>query len=216
MGIAVCGRCGAKLRLDEQWAEVLGHCSRCQAVVRMPKLADAIGGDGSSRQPLAVEQPAGLAVDHSEPAAAVVQDAPRDGLSLKPPAHLGRYNHYLICNSKEVIAHWENDGRGWMVKVKHGFVRASTIPAQVPTMGAFVVIEIDIENNDGSQRLRAVNAFLLSGPWALSKLFKSDDMILEAIVGRHFMSDRQKAMARERINEKFLPQVWDGAEAVLG
>jgi len=155
--------------------------------------------------------------DDGGPLPTAVADVPPDtaGLEFKPPELLGRYNHYLICNSKDVIATWEEDGKGWMVRVKDGFVRASTNPAQTPSMGTFVMIEIAIEVDGPVKRLKGVFAYSIPAAIALSRLGKSDHAILDCLEGRATLSDRQKALVRQRINAKFLPSIWEGTEGLL-
>jgi len=158
-----------------------------------------------------------LGADDNVPLPTAVADAAPDtaGLEFKPPEFLGRYNHYLICNSKEVVATWEEDGKGWMVRVKDGFVRASSNPAQTPSMGTFVLIEIAIEVEGPIKRLTGVHAYLIPSAVALSRLSKSDHAILASLENRTTLSDRQKALVRQRVNAKFLPSIWEGTEGML-
>src|SRR5207245_852971 len=110
---------------------------------------------------------------------------------------------------------WEDDGKGWMVRVKDGFVRATTNPAEMPKMGIFVFIEIVIEAEGPHKRLAAVNAFNLTGAIALNRLSKGEHAILTALESTATLNDRQKALVRQRINAKFLPNIWDGTEGIF-
>src|SRR5436309_1928713 len=110
-----CPSCGAKLKSPEELAGREGRCPTCLGVVPIPEQAMAVdylaGGSRAELGSLALSEDSG-------PLAKPVADAfsPNTGLTLKAPEHLGRYNHYLIVSSKDVVASWENDEKGWMVR----------------------------------------------------------------------------------------------------
>lgn len=209
-----CPHCGAKLKTTTELAGRQGRCPTCLGVVDVPDVAGAVDYLAPSRAELGS---LALSDDDEAPLPTAVADVVPDtaGLEFKPPELLGRYNHYLICNGKEVVATWEEDGKGWMVRVKDGFVRASSNPAQTPSMGTFVLIEIAIEVEGPIKRLTGVHAYSIPAAIALSRLGKSDHAILACLEGRTTMSDRQKALARQRVNAKFLPSIWEGTEGLL-
>jgi hypothetical protein len=209
-----CPHCGAKLKAAIELAGRQGRCPTCMGVVDIPDSAPEVDYLTPQRAELG-----SLALEDSGDAplpTAVADDTPETaGLDFKPPELLGRYNHYLICNSKEVIATWENDEKGWMVRVKDGFVRASTNPAQMPSMGTYVFIEIAIEVDGPIKKLTGVHAYSIPNAIALSRLGKSDHAILGSLEGHATLSDRQKALVRQRINAKFLPSIWEGTEGIM-
>ena len=208
-----CPHCGAKLKTTTELAGRQGRCPTCLGVVDVPDEAAAVDYLAPSRADLG-----SLALGEDDaPLPEAVADVTPDtaGLEFKPPELLGRHNHYLICNSKEVVATWEEDGKGWMVRVKDGFVRASTNPAQLPSMGTFVLIEIAIEVEGPIKSLVGVHAYAIPSAIALSRLGKSDHAILACIEGRTMLSDRQKALVRQRVNAKFLPSIWEGTEGLM-
>ncbi|NIP86659.1 MAG: hypothetical protein GTO03_14285 [Planctomycetales bacterium] len=139
---------------------------------------------------------------------AVPQDS---GLKFHRPENLKRHCHYLICNSKDVIARWDDDGKGWMVRVKDGFVKATQNPKQIPTMGNYVFIEIEIVSEGPRQRLAGVHAYTLPGAFALMKLTKQDNAILEALEQGTELNDGQRALVRQRVNANYLPTIWEDA-----
>ena len=149
-----CPSCSAALKIPDELAGSKGRCPTCRGVVEIP------AAQPPASVPATVEKPISLAP--AEPA------ADDGGLTFKPPDRLGRKNHYLICNSRDVVATWQDDGRGWMVRVKDGFVKASQNPTQLPSMGNFVLIEIVITTEDFRQRLAAVNAFRLEGDFVMT------------------------------------------------
>ena len=208
-----CPHCGAKLKTTAELAGRQGRCPTCLGVVDVPE--EQIAADYLAPR---VEL-GSLAFEEGDdgPLPTAVADVTPEtaGLEFKPPELLGRYNHYLICNSKEVVATWEEDGKGWMVRVKDGFVRASSNPAQLPSMGIYVLIEIAIEVDGPIKKLKGVFAYAIPSAVALSRLGKSDHAILGALEGRAALSDRQKALVRQRVNAKFLPSIWEGTEGLM-
>ncbi|MEK6250155.1 MAG: hypothetical protein N2C12_18365, partial [Planctomycetales bacterium] len=125
---------------------------------------------------------------------------------------LHRDCHYMICNSKDVVARWDDDGKGWMVQIKDGFVRAVQNPKQIPTMGNYTFVEIEVTKDEEQQRLSGVAAFTLSGQYALNKLAKANEnLILEELVQTTNLNDRQRALVKQRVNAKYLPSIWDNA-----
>ena len=181
-----CEPCGAPLVVPDEMAGKRGRCAGCNAVVTTPI-----------------------------PPAITVDDPPAEKIGFEVPKHLGLNNHYLICSSREVVATWENDGKGWMVHVKEGFVKASTNPAELPSMGNYVFAEIQIGVDGNHKRLGGVACYQLPGAYCLSRLSRGDDPILETIEGTAELNERQIALLRQRINAKFLPSIWEGAEDLL-
>ena len=181
-----CPHCGARLRVPDELAGKQGRCAGCQRAIDVPR-----------------------------PPEIQAESASTERISLKVPEHLSANNHYLICNSKDVVATWENDGKGWMVRVKEGFVRAATNPTELPSMGNYVLIEIEIVSEGPHKRLAGVHAFALPGAYCLSRLSRGDDPILDTIQSTAEMNERQIALVRQRINAKFLPSIWDDAQGIL-
>ena len=44
------------------------------------------------------------------------------------PRRLNREHHYLICDRTQLVASWENNGRGWMLKSGHGLNQRQAEP----------------------------------------------------------------------------------------
>jgi hypothetical protein len=123
------------------------------------------------------------------------------------PDHLAALNHYMVCDHKDVVARFEHDDRGWMVKLKDGFVRAKLVAGKIPQFGKFVLVEVGVKQSDDGLHLEFVHPFRLADQYALNKLAKGDDAILSAITGRSDLSTAQKGHVRDLVKKHFLPQV---------
>lgn len=132
------------------------------------------------------------------------------------PAVLGKLNHYLICDHKEIVARWENDGRGWMIHLKDGFTRAATVENQIPQFGNFILIEVAVERRDDGLHLKAINVYQLRRQYALTKIAKGDDAVLETIVDYAELNNRQHTHVKNLVKSIFLPHMWGEMEAILG
>lgn len=131
------------------------------------------------------------------------------------PRNLGKINHYIVVDHKDVAARWENDGRGWMVHLKDGFTRAATVESQIPQFGNFVLIEIGVERRADGLHLKNITPYQLRRQYSLSKIAKGDDAILETIIDYAILSDRQRKHVKDLIKTKFLPHMWAEMEALL-
>ena len=123
------------------------------------------------------------------------------------PDHLGSLNHYMVCDHKDVVARFEHDDRGWMVKLKDGFVRAKLVSGKIPQFGKFVLVEVGVKQADDGLHLDFVHPFRLADQYALTKLAKGDDAILTGITGRAELNTAQKGHVRELVKKHFLPHV---------
>ena len=185
-----CPHCREPVKAPDSLAGKKGRCPECRGVIPIP--AEQLGTEGVS----------GTAKASSEEV----------GLTLSVPETLHRNCHYLICNSREIVARWDDDGKGWMIRIKDGFVKAAQNPKQIPSMGNYVFIEIEISKNSARQQLTGVHGFSLPGDFVLNKLTKkNENTILEGVEGTTALNDRQRALVRQRVNAKYLPNIWDDA-----
>ena len=185
-----CPHCQEPVKAPDALAGKKGRCPECGGVIPLP-------ADKSDLQ-------SGTPIQHSANDAA--------GLALAVPESLRRNCHYLICNSREIVARWDDDGKGWMIRIKDGFVKATQNPKQIPSMGHYVFIEIEIAKKDARQHLAGVHGFSLPGDFVLNKLTKkNENTILEGVEGTTALNDRQRALVRQRVNAKYLPNIWDDA-----
>ncbi|MDH3719284.1 MAG: zinc-ribbon domain-containing protein [Planctomycetota bacterium] len=207
-----CPQCNAKMKAPDELAGKKGRCPMCASEVLLSHETDpALAYTPPPPREMAAIKLEDTGDDEQLPTP-VADEVPADsGLKFTRPVHLKRNCHYLICNSKEVIARWDDDGKGWMVQVKDGFVKAAQNAKQIPTMGNYVFIEIEIVSEGPHQRLAGVNAYTIPSAFALIKLTKQDNAILEALEQTTELSDRQRALVRQRVNAKYLPSIWDDA-----
>ena len=185
-----CPHCQEPVKAPDSLAGKKGRCPECGGVIPIPTDKSEIESAAS--------------IQHSANAQA--------GLGLAVPESLRRNCHYLICSSREIVARWDDDGKGWMIRIKDGFVKATQNPKQIPSMGNYVFIEIEITKKDAGQQLTGVHGFSLPGDFVLNKLTKkNENTILEGVEGTAELNDRQRALVRQRVNAKYLPNIWDDA-----
>ena len=186
-----CPHCQEPVKAPDSLAGKKGRCPECRGVIHLPAGKSAIESVGPS-------------IQHSTNTQA--------GLALAVPDSLRRNCHYLICSSREIVARWDDDGKGWMIRIKDGFVKATQNPKQIPSMGNYIFIEIEITKKDAGQQLTGVHGFSLPGDFVLNKLTKkNENTILEGVEGTAALNDRQRALVRQRVNAKYLPNIWDDA-----
>jgi hypothetical protein len=188
------------------------------------KIDDLFGDEPMPQIILSGGEKAGAAAAKPAPAAA----APAAGEAPKPtqagerifnpdelPRILGKMNHYLICDHKDVVARWENDGRGWMIHLKDGFTRAATVENQIPQFGNFILVEVGVERRADGLHLKNITTWQLRRQYALTKIAKGDDAVLETIIDYAVLNDRQRKYVKDLVKTKFLPHMWGEMEAIL-
>jgi len=130
------------------------------------------------------------------------------------PTGIRKHNLYLIVDHNSMVAYHTNDG--WLIHVKDGYVSAKMNEKLIPSNGQFVLVVVEVGQDDhGHNRLEDINAFRLRERFALKALAGGDADIFETIVARAELEDRQKKIVRKRIDAKFLPHIWEGAESLL-
>ena len=185
-----CPHCQEPVKAPDTLAGKKGRCPECRGVIPIP--ADKVDTQVASGT-------LGFSTEEA-------------GLALSVPEALHRNCHYMICNSREIVARWDDDGKGWMIRIKDGFVKAVQNPKQIPSMGNYIFIEIEISSDGSRQQLTGVHGFSLPGDFVLNKLTKKNEStILEGVGGPAELNDRQRALVRQRINAKYLPNIWDDA-----
>jgi hypothetical protein len=195
----ICPNCGSKLNAKDELAGQTRKCPKCAQPVRV----------------IAAPPPS---VSGREPAAAEphVQPAPDGGLSLPDlPDHLNRQYHYLICDRLRLIATWENNGNGWMIKTAAGLVSVKRNYDQLPTEGDFKLVELKFTMTPEGKRLEGIRSYQLAQRWALNALKESDEAIIGKIVQNGFLNQDQKNVVRQTLREQFMRPVWENATSVL-
>jgi hypothetical protein len=148
--------------------------------------------------------------------APVEHDVQEQGLP-KPKTldSLTRANHYLICDKFRVIATWQNDGQGWMLKTQSGPQSAKRNAEQIPAHGDFMLVELALTQAEDGRRLTEVEVYELPKRWALPALARGDEAILRKIVGPGHLTTDQKLAVRKQIESQFMPDIWSESRAVL-
>ena len=202
-----CPGCGSKLKAKEELLGETRKCPKCSTVV-------LISVSQTADVPAAAA-PVSTVLD--EPAAGSEIHGASD-IALKHedlPERLDRLNHYLICDKSKLVATWEDNGQGWMLKTSFGLVSATRNYEQLPTQGDFKFVELVLEMTDDGKRLKGIRAYRLAERWALTTLDKGDNQIVSKITTLGFLNREQKSVVRNTIRDQFMRQVWEKADNVL-
>ncbi len=193
-----CPHCGSKLNAKD---ELAGQTRKC------PKCAQPL---------LVVADPAPVGRDVGRTAPPADPPATEEGLpSLDLPEHLNRLSHYLICDRTHLVATWENDGRGWMLKTISGLIAAKRNRDQLPSQGDFKLVELKLSMTSDGKRLTGLKSYQLALRWALTVLDQGDEQIVAKIIGHGSLNQDQKAVVRETLRDQFMREVWQDAADVL-
>ncbi len=193
-----CPACQSKLNARDDLAGQTRKCPKCGT-------------------PLAIQpgKPSGREAAPEPPASLVRVEKAAKLATYRPPERLSRLYHYLICDRTRVIAVWQNDGEGWMIRGEFGFINALRNQDKLPNQGDFRLVEIQMRVEDERLRLHGLRVYQLAKRWALLNLARGDDAVLKAVTGPGFLLREQKHAIRQQIKEQFMLQVWEHARAVL-
>jgi hypothetical protein len=196
-----CPNCGSKLNAKDELAGQTRKCPKCAQPVRI--VADAPADLGS------VGLDETLSDQH-------VQAATEEHLpSVHLPERLNRDSHYLICDKTRLVAAWENNGSGWMLKTGAGFVNAKRNRDELPSQGDFKLVELKFTMTPDGKRLSGLMTYQLDTRWALTTLDQGDDQIVAKIVSYGFLNRDQKNAVRQALRDQFMRPVWENAAEVL-
>ncbi|MBN2477135.1 MAG: hypothetical protein JXB62_21180 [Pirellulales bacterium] len=189
-----CPECQSKLNAKDELAGQTRNCPSCGSAVTIPS--------PPKPTPLA----SGVTARPSEVAAL---------LELDLPKQLDRMNRYLICDAGRMVAWWENNGHGWMLRTSAGLIPARRNPEQLPNRGDFKLVELKLIQTETGLRLVGLTSYQLAAQWALTTLDKGDDKILARITGAGHLSREQKNVVRQAIRDQLMHPVWTDADRVL-
>ena len=199
-----CPNCRAKLQAKPALAGHVRKCPKCGQPVRI--VAD----------PAADPNAAGaIPVDDALPDQHVLPPTEEHLPTHRPPERLNRESHYLICDKTHLVATWENNGNGWMIKSGSGFIPAKRNRDRLPTQGEFQLVELKFAMTPEGKRLVGIACHQLAPHWALTTLDQGDDLIVEKITGPGCLNRDQKALVRLVFKEQFMRPVWEQATGVL-
>ena len=131
------------------------------------------------------------------------------------PTKLAPFDFYLVCDHHDVVARWQNDSRGWMLRLRDGFVRARHVADEIPWYGEFVLIDIGVGKENDRRHLTHIKAYQLQEEFALIELVKSDTAVLRTITGPAILTDKQKERVREFVKSIYLKHVWHNIEQLF-
>jgi len=198
-----CPHCGVRLNAKDELAGKTRKCPKC----RKPMVIPAAPTDSP-----------GLELE-DEPASPVpiVQYRPDEVISASETLlpRLDRRNRYVICDKTSVVALWQNDGRGWMIRMASGFSPARRNREVLPTHGQFVLVELVMKTTDQGLRLEAIQSYQLASRLAMTKLDLGDDDITTAITAWAGLGRSQKNAVRQILGEFFMREVWGDSRDVL-
>jgi len=200
----VCPNCKSKLNAKDELAGQTRKCPKCgTAVLIAPQDASAAAAD--------FEVP-----DDASSAPAAPQAVEDTSLKTRDaPERLGRENYYVICDKAKVVAVWEANGQGWMLKTNSGLVNAARNHALLPAQGDFRLVELEMHLTDEGHRLVHLTTYQLAQRWALTKLERGDHQVLSSVTGYGSLNKPQKNAVRMAIKDRFMPEIWQGARNVL-
>ncbi|MEN6405056.1 MAG: hypothetical protein ABFC77_01165 [Thermoguttaceae bacterium] len=180
-----CPHCGSLLNAKD---ELIGQTRKC------PKCA----------------QPVQIAVDLD------IKVSTDPGLPVVDlPNRLNRDHLYLVCDKTHVIAMWENNGSGWMIRAAGGFSSARRNRDALPAEGDFKLVELKLAKTPEGKRLTGLTSYQLATRWAMNALCQGDDVVLEKVTGLGNLNRDQKNSVRQSLREQFMRPVWEDAAEVL-
>lgn len=189
-----CAGCGSKLNAKPELAGQTRKCPKCGAALTIPEL------------------PPETSALADEPS---LLDTPSEETTALPPERLERAHRYLVCDRARLIATWENNGQGWLLKTNTGMLPAARHQDKLPVEGDFRLVELKLESTPQGHRLRGLASYKLARRYALINLARGEDTILKAVVGPAGLNREQKIVVRQALREHFMAAVWHDAERVL-
>jgi hypothetical protein len=135
--------------------------------------------------------------------------------SLDLPEQLNRLGHYLICDREHLVATWENNGQGWMLKTTSGFISAKRNQDKLPSQGDFKLVEVKLSMTPEGKRVTGLAVYQLALSWALIVLGQGDEQIISKIIGHGALNQDQKSVIRQTMGDQFMREVWQDAADVL-
>ncbi|HBO45910.1 MAG TPA: hypothetical protein DD670_18715 [Planctomycetaceae bacterium] len=205
-----CPGCGSHLNAKKKLAGQTRKCPKCGSPVTIPDVQP------DERKPATKPAARPAVRSTAEPTVIVYANPAETNLTAKPRLdRLVRTNRYLICDKTMVVAMWRNDGRGWMVRGAGGFMSARRNSENLMPEGFFVLVELDMAETDEGIRLAAINSYQLSSRFAMTKLDKGDDDIVQAVTEPGCLNREQKFAVRQALQDQFMREVWRGSDEVV-
>ena len=202
-----CPGCNSRLSAKDGLLGEKRKCPKCGTEVLISVVQSAKVPAGTEERSAAPEPAGGDSRIHRTPEATFKQ--------AELLERLDRQNHYLICDKAKLVATWQSDGKGWMLKTNFGLVSALRNGDKLPAQGDFKLVELRLDMTGDGLRLDGIRSYQLAQRWALTSLDKGDDQIAAKITALGFLNREQKNAVRNAIKDQFMRGVWEGADNVL-
>ena len=197
----VCLSCGKKLHAKDELAGRMAKCPNCGQPIQIPT---------------EITEPSNtIPLDEAEPGEHVIPASEEHVATRHAAERLNRESHYLICDRTQLVAKWENDGAGWMIRAVGGFLPAKRNRDKLPDQGDFQLTELKFAMTPEGKRLSGIVSRQLVSRYALTVLDQGEDAIMEKVTGPGRLNRDQKNAVRQALREQFMRPVWQDAAAVL-
>jgi DNA-directed RNA polymerase subunit RPC12/RpoP len=191
-----CPGCQRKLNAKDDLVGQTRNCPNCGTAVLVRPDEDPLVGPEEATP--------------NETAASLIHGVSEEALPLySGPSRLNRINHYLVCDNSRIVAAWENNGHGWMLRTTAGLISAARNREKIPNQGDFKLVELQMESVEDVLRLRGLTVYQLNRRWGLVGLGRGDDDVLKAVVGLGSLNRDQKGILRMHLNERYMRSVWE-------
>lgn len=199
-----CPGCQSKLNAKAQLAGQTRKCPKCGTPVEIPESA--------TEPEVGVED--AIALDDALPDQHVHGVVEEHLARVETLRHLERLNRYWIVDKTKIVAMWESDGQGWMLKTSTGPVPAKRNIDELPAHGSFTLVELIMSMSDQGIKLTGIRSYRLAERWALPSIGHSDEKILTHIKGPGCLDREQKNVIWNQIKSQFMPGVWQSSQNV--
>ncbi len=206
-----CPNCRVKLQAKPTLVGQVRKCPKCAEPIRI--VADLSADRDAAGA--AFNAGDGIPIDDALPDQHVILPTEDHLPTFRPPERLNRESHYLICDRTQLVAAWENNGKGWMIRSGVNSLPAKRNRDRLPTHGEFQLVELKFTLTPEGKRLMGIASYQLASRWALTTLDQGDDLILGKITGPGYLNHDQRAAVRLSLREQFMRPVWETATEVL-
>jgi len=235
-----CESCGVRINAKPELAGQTRKCPKCGRPLKIPAApapaenpvpASAPAAGENAAAPAtpdsAVGAPEDVAAGAQPPVAPSSADASTSAaVEASPPApaeeahgplprRLNRKHRYFVVDKTRVVAHWDSNGNGWMVRGPAGFVSAARARDALAVHGEFRLVELKLVPSEQGRQLVGLAIYKLVTRWPLANLDKGDDKVCESIAGRSGLTREQKMAMRQGLRELVSRSIWSEAQQVL-
>ncbi len=200
-----CPHCASALEAKDKLIGQVRKCPKCGQPIKI------VADSPPAPESVAIEETSEETPPDKDVHATVAQRLPSQHI----PERLTRDSHYVICNRTGLVAVWQNDGHGWMMKSGASYVSAKRNRENLPTEGDFKLVELRFKIGPEGRHLVGVVAYQLVSRWALTVLHEGDDQITAKIAGLGSLNRDQKFAVRQVLKEQFMPEVFERSADVL-